>query len=120
MVINLKDKADKIPRNEKGDPAFKWLNTDHRVAVEAIGMKQKELVESGNATTSNEVLSIFTAAEIVELVNRALYQIEYQKTSHRKRGQKLRDVEKALKEELKKQGLDVKVTEIKNQLEGKK
>lgn len=120
MIINLKDKTALIPRNEKGDPAFKWLNTDHRVAVEEIGMKQKELVESGNATTGSEVLSIFTAAEIVELVNRALYQIEYQKTSHRKRGQKLRDVEKALKEELKKQGLDVKVTEIKNQLEGKK
>lgn len=101
MVINLKDKADKIPRNEKGDPAF---------VVSDVSLDDGLL----------NVRRVFSDAEIVELVNRALYQIEYQKTSHRKRGQKLRDVEKALKEELKKQGLDVKVTEIKNQLEGKK
>lgn len=103
MVINLKDKTVLIPRNEKGDPGFRHL-----------------LQQDGLNRDTQTVLDVFTAEEVVELVNRALYQIEYQKTSHRKRGQKLRDVEKALKEELKKQGLDVKVTEIKNQLEGKK
>lgn len=107
MVINLKDKADKIPRNEKGDPAFTSLDPHYTLPT---------FEHTGTPSLSE----VFTKDEIVELVNRALYQIEYQKTSHRKRGQKLRDVEKALKEELKKQGLDVKVTEIKNQLEGKK
>ena|SRR5580765_4807439 len=56
MRVELQGRA--IPRNEKGDPKFKDLP---------------------------QLQTVFSDDEITELVNRSLYQIEYQKNSHTKR-----------------------------------
>ena len=72
MEIKLKEKL--IPRNGKGDVAFKLLSYTTIVG---------DVVDP---TRQPSVLNVFTPDEIVELVNRALYQIEYQRESHKKRG----------------------------------
>ena len=79
MKIQLKGKA--IPRNAAGDPHFTILGND--------------LVAHGG------VMDVFQSDEIVELVNRALYQLEYQHNAHRVRGQRMRDREKAIREKVK-------------------
>lgn len=89
MEIKLKGRD--LPRNEKGDVCFEQIE---------------------------HVRQVFHESEIVELVNRALYQLEYQRESHRKRGQAERDRHKALKEALKAAGKDVKVEEVNKQLKG--
>lgn len=76
MKIQLKGRS--IPRNEGGDPAFVRM-------------------QGG----SFPVLSVFTEEEVVELVNRAIYQLEYQHASHKRRGQEQRDKEKAVREKVK-------------------
>lgn len=81
MKIQLKGRA--IPRNEGGDPAFKMLLEQH-----------------GGPQTPG-VLDVFTAAEVIELVNRALYQLEYQHHAHKVRGQAQRDREKRVKDKVK-------------------
>lgn len=113
MVINLKDKV--IPRNEKGDPRFYRLGFEH---VTDHDVEYGKLLSLKDSTPT--LLEVFSSEEITELVNRALYQIEYQKASHRKRGQEVRDRDKAIKAALKAQGVDVKGQEVKDQLEGKK
>jgi hypothetical protein len=92
-MMEIKLAGREIPRNEKGDPKFESLS---------------------------HVTQTFRESEIVELVNRALYQIEYQREAHRKRGQKERDVAKAVKAELKKQGLDPKKAQVERELKGGK
>lgn len=72
MKIQLKGRA--IPRNEGGDPCFKNLDL---------------------------MLDVFTPEEVVELVNRALYQLEYQHHAHKVRGQAQRDREKKVKDKVK-------------------
>lgn len=67
MKIQLKGRA--IPR-VNGDPKF----------VTLTGLQ-----------------AVFKDEEIVELVNRSLYQLEYQHTAHRVRGQRLRDAERKVK-----------------------
>jgi hypothetical protein len=62
------------------------------------------------------VQEVFTDTEIVELVNRAIYQLEYQAASHRKRGQAERARMKLLKEQLGKAG--AKDASVKEQLKG--
>lgn len=81
VVINLKAKEGLIPRNDDGDPQFLqlWQTTDGQGGV----------------------LNVFTDAEVVALVNRALYQMEYQRNSHRKYQQEQRNLEKPIKELLK-------------------
>lgn len=68
MRIDLVNKE--LPRNKQGDPSF---------------------------TTLEELRKMFTDSEIVELVNRALYSLEYQRTAHRNRGRKIREEEAPLK-----------------------
>lgn len=83
MKVQLKGRA--IPRNEGGDPAFEGLG-----------------VMAGKYTTMpTDVLSVFTPQEVVELVNRALYQLEYQHHAHKVRGQAQRDREKRVKDKVK-------------------
>lgn len=72
MKIQLKGRA--IPRRGDGDPSF---------------------------ATLTGVQSVFKDEEIVELVNRALYQLEYQKAAHRERGRRVRDKEKLIKQKVK-------------------
>lgn len=56
MKVSLKDRN--IPRNKAGDPSF---------------------------TTLGSLQATFSDEEIVELVNRCLYQLEYQARAHEKR-----------------------------------
>ena len=62
VVIKLQGRN--IPRNDKGDPAFESMTS---------------------------VLEVFEDKEIVALVNRQLYQMEYSRVVHRQRGQRERD-----------------------------
>lgn len=86
MKIQLSGRA--IPRNEKGDPAFERLQWDP-------GMEPRR------DTAPQDVLEVFTRAEVVELVNRAIYQLEYQHTAHKVRGQRVRDAERLLRHKVK-------------------
>jgi hypothetical protein len=84
VVIDLKAVEERIPRNGSGDPAFTSLHPhDHQDEPEFC------------------VLDVFTVDQVVALVNRALYQMEYSRTSHRNRSQKLRDQEKPVREAFK-------------------
>jgi hypothetical protein len=104
MEIKLAGRV--MPRSEKGDVRFAYLNDAHMTAE-----------PQGNADPGH-VQGTFTPEEIVELVNRAIYQLEYQAASHRKRGQIERAKNKALRDALKAAGKDVKKVEIDKQLRG--
>lgn len=70
MTLTIQLKGRNLPRNTQGDPDFTLLS---------------------------DVLGVFTEAEVVTLVNRALYQLEYQHNAHKTRAQRLRDRERPLK-----------------------
>lgn len=114
MEIKLKDRN--LPRNAKGDIQFKHLGI--RVGSDMVVEDEKTGDDVTVEVTPNSVLNVFTPDEVVELVNRALYQLEYQRESHRKRGQAERDRMKTLKAALKAQGKDVKATLVDKQLKG--
>jgi len=90
MKVQMKDR--KIPTRPDGYPDFKQLYTivnspdEWTVAHQAHG---------------NDVLAVFTPGEVVELVNRALYQMDYQKTAHAKYQQRQRDFQAPIKQALK-------------------
>jgi ribosome maturation protein Sdo1 len=77
MKIVLKGRV--IPRGGGGDPGFVKLARD------------------GEPLNEASVLEVFTPAEVVELVNRALYQLEYQAGAHRKRAAAQRVLERPVK-----------------------
>ena len=87
VVIDLKKVEGEIPRTKGGDPNFTRL----------FGREEDETTPYKTPC----VLEIFTEDQVVALVNRALYQMEYSRTSHRERSQKLRDQEKPVKETFK-------------------
>jgi hypothetical protein len=64
-IDRLREKLNLVPRNEGGDPCFRFLESD--------GLDEPF-----------SVLGVFTREEVVELVNRCLYQLEYQQRSHAK------------------------------------
>jgi hypothetical protein len=99
IEIRLKDKV--IPRNAKGDANFQTMGD-----------------EEGGLPGPDSVRGVFNDAEIVALVNRAIYQMEYQSESHKKRSQRERDRMKLLGARLKEQGLDIKDLEREAQLKG--
>lgn len=94
MKIQLKGRA--IPRRG-GDPAFKILQCEGTPETSTIAQKEGDL----DAGVFKAVLDVFTPEEVVELVNRALYQLEYQHNAHRVRGQRQRDAERLLKQKVK-------------------
>jgi len=79
VVIDLKSVEERIPRNGAGDPNFLYLH----------------------GPVGPTVLDVFTHEQVVALVNRALYQMEYSRASHRQRSQKLRDQERPVREAFK-------------------
>ena len=85
MKISLKNRD--IPRNKMGDPAFRFLDAER--------MTGDELNTEGNTPT---VLDVFTPEECVELVNRCVYQLEYQARSHAKRNASQALLERPIKE----------------------
>lgn len=88
--MEIKLKGREMPRDEKGD-------------VEFLSLTPGRLTQPANDERVS-VLEAFTEPEVVELVNRAIYHIEYQSGAHRKRSQRQRDAHKALLEEMKRQG----------------
>ena len=92
--MEIKLKGRELPRNAKGDVEFKTLGV--HVAPDMIVEDEKTGAANEVQVTEDSVLNVFTPVEVVELVNRALYQLEYQRESHRKRGQAERDRMKML------------------------
>jgi nicotinamide mononucleotide adenylyltransferase len=88
-VVPLKELQERVPRTVDGDPAFH--------SITANDEKWFHNVEVGD----DSVLSVFTPAQIVVIVNRWIYQAEYQQQSHRQRSQEIRDREKPVKEAFK-------------------
>lgn len=84
MKIQLKGRA--IPRSTSGDPKFEALGLPYGFSY---------------VPPANTLLGAFTQEEVVELVNRALYQLEYQHNAHKQRGQRERDRERAIKQKVK-------------------
>ena len=70
-IEQLSQKLQLTPRNKAGDPAF----------VDSV-----------------DVMNVFTAQEVTELVNRALYQLEYQQRSHAKYQRQRRELEQPVRE----------------------
>src|ERR1700675_1534910 len=100
--MEIKLKGRELPRNVNGDVTFEGLGVGSGV----------------HTTLPTDVLTHFTPQEVVELVNRALYQLEYQRESHKKRGAAERAKVKLLKEGLKKAGKDPAKDSIDRQLKG--
>jgi hypothetical protein len=84
MKIELKTRA--IPRDTEGDPCFRYLNDAHMTAL-----------PQPNTAGAFHVLGVFSMDEVVELVNRALYQLEYQHQAHKIRGKRIREQERAIR-----------------------
>lgn len=91
VTINLKELEENIPRNEQGDPLFLQLGEF---------LKPEDRNPKGDLVPPT-VLDVFTPEQVVALVNRALYQMEYSRTAHRNRAQRERDLMKPIKELLK-------------------
>jgi hypothetical protein len=85
MKVQMKDRQ--IPRRGDGYPAFERL----------IDRYLGDHDQPDRQIDDKALLAIFTPAEIVELVNRALYQLEYQKTAHGKYQQRQRDFQAPVK-----------------------
>jgi len=90
VVIDLKNVEGLIPRNLQGDPAFSNL-----------GRVPKDESTGPILNEPPTVRHVFTDDQIVALVNRALYQMEYSRKIHRERSQAQRDAEKPVKEAFK-------------------
>lgn len=103
--MEIKLKGREMPRGPAGDVKFLWLDEDHR---------------QGQPAATLDVDVVFSKDEVVELVNRAIYHIEYQSGAHAKRAKRLRDAQRLLKEELKRQGKDPKAELVKDELKGDK
>lgn len=73
VKISMRDRWERVPYDESGDPAFAWLNCNDE------GFPDTSLPP----TVSIE--DIFSTQEIVHLVNRALYAMKYQKETHANR-----------------------------------
>lgn len=78
-VVKLEGKT--LPRNKAGDPEFLQLGEF---------LKPEERNPKGDLVPPT-VLDLFTPEEVVTLVNRQLYAMEYQRKVHRQRAQDERD-----------------------------
>lgn len=73
VKVSMKDRWEIIPYDNKGDPKFLLLEpSDYTGEYEAI----------------LTIRQVFTDEEIVNLVNRALYVMKYQKETHANRRRK--------------------------------
>jgi hypothetical protein len=93
MKISLKDRL--IPRNKVGDPCFE------RLSGENIHLRDDDVVDSLSyepPTIFKGLLDVFSPSEVVELVNRALYQLEYQSKSHSKYREQRQNLERPVRE----------------------
>lgn len=89
VVVPLAEVQDKIPRNESGDPQFTNL------------CEEEYKVFHNLPVGDNSVLAVFTPTQVVAIVNRWLYQAEYQQVVHRKRAEEQRALQKPVKEAFK-------------------
>jgi hypothetical protein len=103
--MEIKLAGREMPRDAGGDVKFTWIGT----------LPPQDFAEH-EYHPDQGVFEVFTQQEVVELVNRAIYQLEYQAASHRKRGQAERARMKLLKEQLGKAA--AKDATVKEQLKG--
>lgn len=87
VVVPLAEIQHLIPRNKGGDPAFTRLIN--------------EFNEDPPEGTPPSVLMVFSPEQVVAIVNRWLYQAEYQQIVHRKRAEEQRKQQKPVKEAFK-------------------
>ena len=80
-IDKLSEKLQQCPRNKVGDPAFTAFTALHTY-------------DQGEVC----VTDVFTPDEVTELVNRALYQLEYQQRSHAKYQRQRRELEQPVRE----------------------
>src|SRR5271166_1209031 len=71
---------------------------DRKIPVRPDGYPDFQTLTGGG---DHSVQAVFTDAEAVELVNRALYQLDYQKVAHAKYQQRQRDFQAPIKLALK-------------------
>src|SRR5262245_35896028 len=83
-----------IPHNAKGDPAFGALGCEDFMA--AGGDEAWRVVKP----SPGSILEQFTCEEITAMVNRYLYQQEYQRTAHRRRQRMQAEAEEPLKKQI--------------------
>lgn len=83
VVIDLKAVQERIPRSHDGDPEFLQL---------------QKINGPEGPTKPYAVFDVFTAEQVVAMVNRYLYQAEYQQKSHRDYQERRRAFEKPIKE----------------------
>ena len=104
MTLEIRLKGRGIPRTPDGDADFTQLGISHEEA--------KKLYDAG-MIPKGTVLDVFTPDEVCELINRSIYQLEYQAEAHRKHAAVRRARDKALRQALKGDR-----TEIDKQLKG--
>jgi hypothetical protein len=74
IKLPMRERWHLVPLDRNGDPAFQTLGV-----MGALGDKRDEFA----------VMSVFTPAEIVHLVNKALYGMKYQRETHAARRAKI-------------------------------
>jgi len=94
MKIELSKK--KIPRGKDGDPAFPYLGPT--VSIRPIGGLHNEISRPPNPPC---VLDVFTAEEVVYMVNRYIYHVEAQQAAHAKRARRQREALHAVRKKVK-------------------
>ena len=97
-------------------------NEPKEVVVVKLAGREMPRRADGNVDFKDmeELKETFSDPEIVALVNRCIYQQEYQRESHKKRGKIERDNMKVLRQKMVDAGLDPKAEVIRQQLEGKR
>lgn len=99
VVIDYLSIHERIPRTASQDPNFQELGIEEAFSREADGNwveTERDKMKEGS------ILSVFTPQEVVAMVNRYLYQIEYQRDWHRRwereRSESLGPVKKKVRE----------------------
>jgi len=90
VIVSLKGRN--IPRNSVGDPCFNIFEND------VDGRLNDSELEKYYLKHGPSLLEVFTREEVIELVNRSLYQLEYQARAHEKRRREQASLEAPIKE----------------------
>lgn len=118
-VIDYLSVQERIPRSAKKDPCFTRLN---------VGDRCTECSSVDDCSHGVSVLELFEPQEVVLMVNRFLYQMEYQRDFHRRmerrRSEELAPLKKKVKEMFKlrswSQATDAQLKAAKAELEKEK
>lgn len=107
VVVPLAEIQERVPRSPSGDPAFEGLSTYCTgcgglvISPDTVDNHKECSAVGGKIVGSKSVLDVFTPEQVVAIVNRWLYQAEYQQIVHRKRAEEQRKQQKPVKEAFK-------------------